>query len=336
MTELPRFASFDRLAEAFGEGRFAYQLADQLTALIRHKQAAAAEAALASYIALFPDPGLRQIVGTFGAGRLVIAGWDGFYDGIRHYKAGVAAIALSGHGIDYTGSRNHLDGTEQCRPERIGLECYYYTEPHPMVGDQAALAGQLDEHGDSWFGDFDGIDVALLLNGADPMLAALRKVAAETGRDDPARRVMLTICEWWLMLHVHRAVERDLAKLDFGHDLPVLVTSHDFGDGFASFYHASGHVHPVEFEAARPRDQEEIAQKLRHDFVRWTEARKREKKRAKREERDYLDRDGELTAGAESLLNMFRAYRKGDTAKVVSEGANLVSNFRKLYRKFDY
>ena len=336
MTELPRFASFDRLAEAFGEGRFAYQLADQLTALIRHKQAAAAEAALASYIALFPDAGLRQIVGTFGAGRLVIAGWDGFYDGIRHYKAGVAAIALSGHGIDYTGSRNHLDGTEQCRPERIGLECYYYTEQHPMVGDQAALAGHLDEHGDSWFGDFDGIDVALLLNGADPMLAALRKVAAETGRDDPARRVMLTICEWWLMLHVHRAVERDLAKLDFGRDVPVLVTSHDFGDGFASFYHASGDVHPVEFEAARPRDQEEIAQKLRHDFVRWTEARRREKKRAKREEREYLDRDGELTAGAENLLNMFRAYRKGDTAKVVSEGANLVSNFRKLYRKYDY
>lgn len=336
MTELPRFATFDRLAEAFGERRFAYQLADQLTALIRHKQADAAEAALSSYIALFPDAGLRQIVGTFSADRLVIAGWDKFFGGIRHNKACVAAIALSGHGTDYTGSRNHLDATEQARPERIGLECYYYAEPHPMVGDLAALAGQLDEHGDSWYGDFDDIDVALMLNGADPMLAALRKVAAQTDRDDPAGRVMLTICEWWLMLHVHRAVERDLAKLDFGRDFPVLVTSHDFGDGFASFYEASGDTDPRDFEAARPKDADEIRHEINQLERELWAARKREKKRAKKEERAYLDRDGELSDAANNLANMFRAYRKGDLGKVASEGASLIANWRKLYRKYDY
>jgi len=138
------------------------------------------------------------------------------------------------------------------------------------------------------------------------------------------------------MFHLHRAVARDLAQLDFGYDLPILVTAQDFTVEIASFHEASGSTDPRDFEAARPKDAEEIRDKIRQLEWELMSARRRERKRAKKEERAYLDRDGELTAGAESLRNMFRAYRKGDLGKVASEGANLIDNWRKLYRKYDY
>jgi hypothetical protein len=334
MNAVPRFATFDSLAEAVRGHDGRRRIEASLAALLHRGDHAEAQAALASYIALFPDPALRQVVSSFSSDRLVIGGWDAFHGMARRYRAGLAAIAFSGNGLSYSEPVHYLAEAEYRKPERVLLVCTYYEETHPLAGDPAAMAAHLDQYGTYWINDFDEIHTTLWLNGADPMMAALNTLGSRSS--DPDSEAMMFVCGCWLVFHLHRAVARDLAQLDFGCSLPILVTAQDFSVEIASLHEASGSTDPRDFEAARPKDADEIREKIRQLEWELMAARKRERKRAKKEEREYLDRDGELTAGAESLRNMFRAYRKGDMRKVASEGANLIDNWRKLYRKYDY
>jgi hypothetical protein len=334
MTAMPQFATFDALAERIcgWEGRRSIEA--PLGAMMRHGRHDEAEAALASYVALFPDAGLRQVVRSFTADRLVIGGWDRFHALARHTHAKVAAVALSGNVFDYRGPDIHLSDGERTHLQRVHLVCTYYDEPHPEADDPARLAAHIDEHGVNWLGEFDEIDTTLRLNGAEPLMVAINSTGSRGS--DRSSQAMMFVCAWSLMFHLHRAVARDLAQLDFGASLPILVTAQDFSVEVASFYHASGATDPRDFEEARPKNADEIRHKIFQLEQELWAARKREKKRAKREERDYLDRDGEMSAAAENLRTMFKAYRKGDKKTAFAEGVSLVSNFRKLYRKFDY
>ncbi len=334
MNAVPRFATFDSLAEAVRGSDGRRRIEASLATLLHRGDHAGAQAALASYIALFPDPALRQVVSGFSSDRLVIGGWDGFHAMARRCRAALAAISFSGNGLTYSEPFHYFAEADSRKPERVLLVCTYYEERHPLTGDLAAMAADLDRDGAHWINDFDQIDTTLWLNGADPMMAALNMTGSRSSDRDS--ETMMFVCGWWLMFHLHRAVARDLTQLDFGYELPILVTAQDFTVEIASFHEASGSTDPRDFEAARPKDAEEIRDKIRQLEWELMSARRRERKRAKKEERAYLDRDGELTAGAESLRNMFRAYRKGDLGKVASEGANLIDNWRKLYRKYDY
>lgn len=331
MTGIPHFATFEDLVEAVAgwEGRRRIEV--PLGNLLRRGRHAKGEAALASYIDLFPDAALKQVVGKFSADRLVIGGWDRFHASVRRSRARVAAISFPGQAMDYHGPTDHFFVDEFKPKERVGLLCSFFTDAHPMAGDPEGMTAHLEEHGERWLGDFDEIDVALSLNGAEPLLAAFRKALA--WRPERDGEAMKTVCEWWTMFHLHRAVARDLVRLDFGQSLPILVTADSFGDGFPCFYEASGDVHPIDFEAKCPKDTEETCRKLNEDLLEWMKARSRENKRAKKEERAYLDRDGELSAATESMVNMYRAYRKKDIGKMFSEGSGFIKNIREISKK---
>lgn len=334
MTAMPQFATFDDLADRVGGSDGRRSIEAPLGALMRRGRHDEAQAALASYVALIPDAALRQVVRSFSADRMVIGGWDGFHAMVEHSGANLAAIALSGNVFDYCGEANHLSDSANSHLRRISLLCTYYTEPHPEAGNPARLAAHIDEQGVDWLGDFDEIDTALWINGAEPLTLAINSTGSR--QKDRGSKAMMFVCAWWLMFHLHRAVARDLARLNFGGKLPILVTAQDFTVDIACFHEATGDTDPRDFEAARPKDPDEICRKMMQMAGELMAARKRERKRAKREERAYLDRDGELSASTENLRNMFKAYRKGDLGTVVSEGASLIDNWRKLYRKYDY
>lgn len=334
MSETPRFSSFIELADALGDRRRHRALAQFLTGLIRHKRIDEAEILLWDFIGLLPDTGIVQTLRSFSAARLIIGGWDKLHARIRRADAGVVAIAFSGDAVGDAGARYHFDTGPLEMEERIRFECYFFNEPHPLAGNLPGMAKNLDEFGDDWLGEYDDMDVPLWVNGCAPVIGARRRAAAKGSDFD--RNAMSVVSEWWLMVQIHRAIARDLAKLDFGRELPVLMTARGFGDGFASFYEATGDLHPIEFEAERPKGQEELYEAWQRTTFDLSKAHKQERKRRKREERDYLDRGGDLTASGESIVNAFKACRKGDWGEAAREGANFISNFRELYRKFDY
>lgn len=284
MTEMPQFATFGDLAARIGGWEGRHSIEAPLGALMRRGRHDEAQAALASYVALFPDAALQQVVRSFSADRLVIGGWDRFHAMVQHTGANVTAIALSGNVFDYCGSANHFSAnhfsdSDRRHLQRVHLLCTYYADPHPEAGDPAGLAAHIDEHGVDWLGEFDEIDTTLWLNGAEPLMVAINGTGSR--QSDRGSEAMMIVCAWWLMFHLHRAVARDLEQLDLGQSLPILVTAQDFSIEIASFYEASGDTDPRDFEAARPKDADEIRHKINQLEQELWAARKQRKKAGK-------------------------------------------------------
>jgi hypothetical protein len=106
--------------------------------------------------------------------------------------------------------------------------------------DRAEILAACATYPAPWLGDFDEIDTGPEIVGLDLLYHALEETPGRAGQRKPESEEAALdryAARWWLMLRLHQAVHRDLAKVAMPHRVPIIVGAHGWPEWCCSVHY---------------------------------------------------------------------------------------------------
>lgn len=108
--------------------------------------------------------------------------------------------------------------------------------------DRAEIMAACAAYPAPWLGDFDEIDNGPEILGLDLLYHALEETPGRAGQRKPESEeesLDRYAARWWLMLRLHQAIHRDLAKVDMPHCVPIIVGAHGWSEWCCSVHYST-------------------------------------------------------------------------------------------------
>jgi hypothetical protein len=221
------------------EARAAFE--DELTGYIRALDFDKADKLILSNMDAWGGP-FRDACKRIADSYVALDGWDEIWADIQTSNARGARITALG--IDLSG---YGDGKEPL------LECALYSDgAHAFsTSSRIDLLQDIDHNNSPWRGRFNAGDDSQLevrnLAGVYKLVKPAECLYWNGFGPAPKDFTPAVLARWYIVLRVHHAIHRDLAKRGMPYAMPVIVGDHGFGVHFGSAYMAA---------QGKPRDRE--------------------------------------------------------------------------------